>query len=147
MKTIIEGVLSAQVPWGLCLLGAGLTSIALVFRLPSLAVAVGVYLPLSSMTPILIGGLVAMAVNKARKKSGKKTEDSTNEADPGVLAASGLVAGVGLIGVGISAYGFFAGKKPKGLLEQPLPTVIGLALFLGLAYYLGRMGKSGSASK
>ncbi len=131
MKTIIEGVLEAKLPWGLFLLGAGLTVIPVVLRLPPLAVAVGLYLPLSSMTPILLGGLISMAVVKARGKA-QGVEGETN---PGVLAASGLVAGVGLAGVALSAYGFFTDSKPPGLGIQ-LP--VGLLLFGALGFYLYR---------
>lgn len=138
MQTIVEGVLEARVPWGLFLLGAALTIIPIVLRLPPLAVAVGLYLPLATMTPIFAGGLIAMAVNRG-KESGPKEVG----ADPAILAASGLVAGVGFVGVGLSAYGFFTGQKPPGFGIE-LPTLVGLLLFAGLGYYLARMGKKES---
>lgn len=136
MQTIVEGVLEARVPWGLFLLGAALTLIPIALRLPPLAVAVGLYLPLATMTPIFAGGLISMAINRKKKPS------STDGADAGVLAASGLVAGVGFVGVGLSAYGFFSGSKPPGFGIE-LPTIVGVLLFAGLGYYLARMGKRG----
>src|SRR6185436_11856955 len=91
MKTIIEGVLSGQLPWGLVLSGAGLAVGAMLCGVSGLAFAIGVYLPLATMLPIYVGGCVrAMAEKGATSKS---------ESDPGVLAASGLVAGEGLTGV------------------------------------------------
>ena len=136
MQTIIEGVLEARIPWGLVLLGAGLTVIPLVLGLPPLAVAVGLYLPLASMAPVLLGGLVAAA---ARPPSA--AEDPNLGADAGILAASGLVAGVGLLGVGLSLYGFIVGAKPPGWGVE-LPGWVGLALFIGLGAYLYRVGHS-----
>lgn len=130
MQTIVEGVLEARVPWGLFGLGAALTLIPIVLRLPPLAVAVGLYLPLASMTPILVGGLIAKAT---------KGEAKEGEAEPGVLAASGLVAGVGFVGVALSGYGFFTGSKPPGFGVE-LPVIAGLVAFAGLGAYLARIG-------
>ncbi len=135
MQTIVEGVLEARVPWGLFLLGAALTLIPIVLKLPPLAVAVGLYLPLSTMTPILAGGIIQMIVSRGAPK-----KDAEVGADAGVLAASGLVAGVGFVGVGLSAYGFFTGSKPPGFGVE-LPAIVGLLLFAALGFYLFRMGK------
>ena len=134
MMTIVEGVLEARIPWGLVMLGAALTTIPMVLRLPPLAVAVGLYLPLASMSPVLLGGLIAAAA-----QSGRHQPKSELGADGGVLAASGLVAGVGLLGVGLSLYGFIAGQKPPGW-GLDLPGLVGLVLFLGLGTFLYRIG-------
>jgi putative OPT family oligopeptide transporter len=92
MKTVIEGVLSGSLPWGLVGIGAALSICALLAGLPGLAFAVGIYLPLGSLTPIFVGGIVRRIVDARRKaKSG--------ENDPGVLGASGMIAGEGLAGV------------------------------------------------
>ncbi|MEM7674761.1 MAG: oligopeptide transporter, OPT family [Myxococcota bacterium] len=146
MQTIVEGVLEAKVPWGLVLLGAALASIAVVVRVPPLAVAVGLYLPLASMTPILLGGIIAWAVRaNAPTKNGDSQEGRPAPddlgADAGILAASGLVAGVGLLGVALSLYGFLAEQKPPGF-GLALPSIVGLALFIGLGAYLYRVGRT-----
>ena len=92
MKTVIEGVLSGDLPWGLVLSGGGLAIGALLCGVSGLAFAIGVYLPLASMAPALRGRLRArVGVARRAVKGG--------DADPGVLAASGLVAGEGLAGV------------------------------------------------
>ena len=91
MKTVIEGVLSGNLPWGLVLSGGGLAIGALLCGVSGLAFAIGVYLPLASMAPLYVGGCVRAWASRGRVKSG--------DADPGVLAASGLVAGEGLAGV------------------------------------------------
>ncbi len=137
MQTIIEGVLEARIPWGLVLLGAGLTVIPLAMRLPPLAVAVGLYLPLGSMAPVLLGGLIAAAARHGRHTD---TADALG-ADAGILGASGLVAGVGLLGVALSLYGFVTGARPPGWGVE-LPSTVGLLLFLALGGLLYRMGRN-----
>ena len=111
MKTIIEGVLSGQLPWGLVLSGAGLAVGAMLCGVSGLAFAIGVYLPLATMTPLYVGGCVRALVER---KQGPTPE---GEADTGVLAASGLVAGEGLAGVVVAGL-VAAGLAPKGLEPQ-----------------------------
>ena len=115
MKTIIEGVLSGALPWGLVLTGAGLSFSVILCGISGLAFAIGVYLPLASMAPIFVGGCARGLVERSR--DGRPPEGS----DGGVLAASGLVAGEGLAGVFIAALVAF-GVAPKG---RP-PLVAGL---------------------
>ncbi|MGH2361949.1 MAG: OPT family oligopeptide transporter, partial [bacterium] len=71
MSYIIKGILGGKLPWGLVLLGAMIAIVLEMSGIPSLAFAVGVYLPLSSSSPIFIGGLVRVMVDKwiARKHS------------------------------------------------------------------------------
>ena len=94
MKTIIEGVLAGALPWGLVLSGAGLAVAAFLCSISPLAFAIGVYLPLSTMAAIFMGGCV-----RAFAERGTKAGANKEGADPGILAASGLVAGEGLAGV------------------------------------------------
>jgi putative OPT family oligopeptide transporter len=92
MKTIIEGVLAGALPWALVLSGAGLAIGAMLCGISGLAFAIGVYLPLATMAPIFVGGCFRALCERGGKKK-------PVEADAGVLAASGLVAGEGLAGV------------------------------------------------
>ena len=94
MKTIIEGVLAGALPWGLVLSGAGLSIAALLCSVSPLAFAIGVYLPLATMAAIFLGGCV-----RAVSARGEKRDEKPSGVDPGILAASGLVAGEGLAGV------------------------------------------------
>lgn len=93
MKTIVEGVLAGALPWGLVLSGGGLAIGAWLCGVSPLAFGIGVYLPLSSMAAIYVGGCV-----RALYDRGAASKDAAG-GDPGVLAASGLVAGEGLAGV------------------------------------------------
>ena len=73
MSYIIKGILGGKLPWALVLLGAMIAIVLEMSGIPSLAFAVGVYLPLSSSSPILLGGVVRWGVDKwiARKHEGK----------------------------------------------------------------------------
>ena len=107
MKTIIEGVLSGDLPWGLVLTGAGLSLAVILCGISGLAFAIGVYLPLASMASIFVGGCARGLVERSRE--GLPPSDT----DAGVLAASGLVAGEGLAGVLVAAL-VALGAAPKG---------------------------------
>ena len=105
MSYIIKGILSRQLPWGLVLLGVMIAITLELSHIPSLAFAVGVYLPLSASSPIFLGGLVRLAVDKYLAKKpenqGLTEEELTAETDksPGVLLSSGYIAGATLAGV------------------------------------------------
>ncbi|HXY40194.1 MAG TPA: oligopeptide transporter, OPT family [Vicinamibacteria bacterium] len=138
MKTIIEGVLAGALPWGLVLTGAGLSIGAMLCGVSGLAFAIGVYLPLSTMAPIYVGGCVrALAARGSAERAG-------DERDPGVLAASGLVAGEGLAGV-LVAFLVWAGVAPKAI-EPLLGGLAGdaaaLLAALGVCLFLYRGGRA-----
>jgi putative OPT family oligopeptide transporter len=99
MKTIIEGVLSGQLPWDLVASGAGLAVTAMLCGVSGLAFAIGVYLPLGSMMALFVGGVV-------RRLSAAAAEAGKADDDPGILAASGLVAGEGLAGILVAFLAF-----------------------------------------
>ena len=109
---IIKGILGGQLPWTLVLLGVGISIVLEMAGVQSLAFAVGVYLPLSSSPPILFGGLVrSYADRRMRARHGDTVpgeEALVAEGDrgPGVLMASGYIAGGAIAGVVIA---FLAG--------------------------------------
>jgi putative OPT family oligopeptide transporter len=108
MSYIIKGILNRQLPWGLVLLGVMIAIVLEMSGIPSLAFAVGVYLPLSSSSPIFIGGMIRWLVDKyLRKKLHDKqlTEDelvAETDKSPGVLMASGYIAGGALAAIVIA---------------------------------------------
>jgi putative OPT family oligopeptide transporter len=155
MKTVIEGVLSGSLPWGLVGVGAALTTCALIAGLPGLSFAVGVYLPLGSLMPIFVGGIVRRIVDSRR--ASKATDN-----DPGVLAASGMIAGEGLAGVAIAFLVAGTGKWPESALTHALAsihfaakgftwmtalpaTIAGVVIVLAVCALLYRAGRSGDA--
>ena len=112
MSYIIKGILNRELPWGLVLLGVMIAVVLEMAGLPSLAFAVGVYLPLSSSSPIFFGGLVRYGVDHylRRKLAGRNmSEDelvAEGDKSPGVLLASGYIAGGAIAGIIIA---FLAG--------------------------------------
>jgi putative OPT family oligopeptide transporter len=135
MKTIIEGVLAGALPWTLVLSGAGLGVGALLCGVSPLAFAIGVYLPLATMAALYVGGCIRALCD--RLAPGRA---SAQGSDPGVLAASGLVAGEGLAGV------LVAGLVAAQLAPRSLKPRIGgstgegvaLMLVIGIAVLLYR---------
>jgi putative OPT family oligopeptide transporter len=139
MKLVVDGVLERAIPWRFVLIGVGITIVVELFRIPSLPFAVGVYLPLSTMTPIFVGGLIRKIV-EARSPD---KESLRKRREQGILFGSGLVGGDGLVGVGIA---FWAGifGIPKGIGPQwagSLQMLVALLCFSGMAYLLLRSTK------
>ncbi len=102
MATVINGILTHKLPWGLILLGVFLVIGVEILGIRSLSFAVGFYIPISTTLAIFCGGLVRWLVERAAKKAGEHAEES--EVSPGSLYASGLIAAggiVGLLGIGI----------------------------------------------
>jgi uncharacterized oligopeptide transporter (OPT) family protein len=157
MSYIIKGILNRQLPWGLVLLGVMIAITLEMSGVPSLAFAVGVYLPLSSSSPIFIGGMIRWLGDRyvRRKYRGRRLneEQLTAEGDksPGVLLASGYIAGGAIAGILIAFMAgvmadvtaritswsssnnpFFEGASADFL------SLIPFALLVGLLYLVGR---------
>lgn len=109
MKIVIDGVLDQSLPWNLVLLGVGIAFACELLRIPSLPFAVGVYLPVSTMTPVFLGGLIRLWMERTAGA------DGTGRRERGILLGSGFVGGEGLLGVGIAAAAFGLGRRPEGL--------------------------------
>jgi len=104
MATVINGILSQKLPWGLVLLGVFIVIAVELLGIRSLSFAVGSYLSIATTLAIFAGGVVRWLVDRALEKAGQKDD---SEISPGSLYASGLIAAggiVGLIGVAIKAY-------------------------------------------
>ena len=150
MKTVIEGVLSGSLPWALVGTGSALSICAIIAGLPGLSFAVGIYLPLGTLAPVFVGGIVRRMVEAKRDA---KSLDS----DPGVLAASGMIAGEGLVGVLIAFLVAASGKFP-GLasalasmhfaskdftwLKGSVAIITGIAIVIAICALLYRAGRS-----
>ncbi len=135
MKTIIEGVLQTGVPWGLVLMGVFLGILIELCRLPSLPFAVGLYLPISTMTPIFIGGCLKKYIEHKYRAD---NPELTRHEERGVLFSSGLIGGEGLTGVGIAFYAFYFDKfEGIGLVwPEILEKLISLFFFALLGWLL-----------
>ena len=111
MKLVIEGVLERSLPWILVGIGVAIALIAESLRLPTLAFAVGVYLPVATMVPIFLGGMLRLFLERGAR--GEQEKDERRER--GILFGSGLVGGEGLLGVVIAGVAFFLKRTPEGI--------------------------------
>jgi hypothetical protein len=146
-------VLAGSLPWGLVGSGAALAICAIIAGLPGLSFAVGIYLPLGTLTPVFVGGIVRRLVEARREKA--------PESDQGVLAASGMIAGEGLAGVLIAfliagttrwtglrdalATMHFAAKDFTHL-HGALAITLGIVIVISVGALLYRAGIARSAS-
>ena len=71
MATVINGILSRKLPWGLVLLGVSLVIAVELLGIRSLPFAVGAYLPIGTTLPIFVGGVVRWLVDQAAKTRGE----------------------------------------------------------------------------
>lgn len=132
MKTVVDGVLQANLPWALVFIGGAFALVAELLSIPSLPFAVGIYLPLSSLTPIYVGGVIRRMAD-AYKRS-RQAEEDDSDTEKGVLLGSGLIAGEGIMGVALAVYAFLANAKPQGVPfglsggEGDIVSVLGFAL-------------------
>ena len=102
IRLVIDGVLDGNLPWTLIVVGMFLAFCVEIMGLPTLAFAVGLYLPVHLAVPIMCGGLIRLFVEKRYKG-----EDRSERRETGVLYSSGLIAGAALIGVVGAAIAFF----------------------------------------
>jgi len=141
MKSVAEGVFSGGLPWEMVYAGAIIGIIIIIldviqkkrkasFRLPVLAVAVGIYLPIELSTPIFLGGMISHFT----------TSSKNNANNRGLLFASGLITGEALMGILVALPIFLTGNK---LWWPAFPSVsgLGVAIFILVAYWFYKISK------
>ena len=145
MSTIIKGLLSQNLPWGLVLCGVSISIVLELCGIHSLSFAVGSYLPIATTAPIFAGGVVRWYVER---KTGVKEE---SDISAGTLFSSGLIAGGSLAGI---VYAILYGRSivmaaddsaTTGLIpflhEGTSGEIAGVAIFFALAVVLFRAGQ------
>lgn len=96
MKLVVEGVMGGNLPWALVFTGVFIAIVIEILGIPVLPVAIGLYLPIHLSTPIMIGGLVRLLLEKRKAASEHERESMIQS---GILYSSGLIAGEGIIGI------------------------------------------------
>ncbi|MDR0711052.1 MAG: oligopeptide transporter, OPT family [Prevotellaceae bacterium] len=133
MAAVIEPLMSGQqVPWMLYAVGATLALILTLIKVPALAFALGMFIPLELNTPLLVGGLVSWYVNNKSKNAA--INYARNER--GTLIASGFIAGGALFGVlsALLKYLGFSYVNTAWTTSHQAET-LGLAVYVALAAY------------
>jgi putative OPT family oligopeptide transporter len=131
MKTMVEAVLGDSLPWDLLVTGGLLAGTGILVGLPALPFALGIYLPLSTLAAVFIGGCVRRFV----ERRGKDDID----VESGVLCASGFVAGEGLAGVLIAGYAWQTGAvRYQDAARMPWESWAALAVFAIAVVVLAR---------
>lgn len=110
MKTVLDGVIDADLRWDMVGIGAIFAVVAMLFKVPPLPFAVGMYLPLYTMTPVFIGGMIRHFIEK---KFGQDKDQTEKGRDQGILLGSGFIAGEGLMGVVIAVIAVITSKVPN----------------------------------
>ena len=105
MKMVVEGVMGNSLPWSLVFAGVAIAIVVEILQIPVLPFAVGLYLPIYLSTPIMVGGLVRLYVDK---KKGITEEERKAKVNQGILYSSGLIAGEGLVGIHFSGIRYYS---------------------------------------
>lgn len=146
MATVINGILSRKLPWGLVMIGVFLVAAVELLGVRSLSFAVGAYLSIGTTLAIFCGGAVRWFVDQAVKRAGGDEAEAESEISPGSLYASGLIAAggiVGLFGVALKGYETTADKGdilnfPHTFLDHTWVSVLAFALLAYSLYYFAR---------
>ncbi len=134
MAAVIQPLMDQQpAPWTLYIVGAILALVLTMIKVPALAFALGMYIPLELNTPLLVGGLIAHFVSTRSKDE----KINTARRERGTLIASGFIAGGALMGV-ISAILRWQGLNWVNLewAESHSAELIGLVMFAILCVYM-----------
>jgi putative OPT family oligopeptide transporter len=159
MASIAKGIFGGELPWNMIAIGAVIGVAVIIFdsilkakkapfRVPVLAAAIGIYLPLETMVPIFLGGLLNYLVTRGFGK-GLSEEETEKRNRKGMLFAAGLITGEALIGIFIG-FAIYA-KDDAAVFALPeafqlggsLGEWVGLALLGAVGYWLYRVGVKG----
>jgi putative OPT family oligopeptide transporter len=138
MATLAAGVMHGDLPWRLLGLGAGLALLAEACGIASLPFAIGLYLPITTSAPLILGGLAAWYLNRPAQTAGQRERLT--------LLASGLVAGDALMGIGVAALvvsgaaDHIAMRTPGSSGWEDAATLVPFILLLAAFVHAGRVG-------
>jgi putative OPT family oligopeptide transporter len=153
MAAVSQGIFLGGIPWSMFAMGVGIAALIVgadlvlerrrsSFRMPVLAVAVGIYLPLELATPIFLGGLIHWGAKRwTLRQLGDQPPEARAEAlerrlNRGILFSSGLIAGEAIIGIAVAGL-IVTGIAPRvQYVEQATWWIEGLLVLGFLAYLL-----------
>jgi len=147
MALIADGILTHKLPWTLVTLGVFITIAIELMGVQALPVAVGVYLPISTSSAMFAGGVVRWLIE--RRVQARQQSIAEVESGPGVLFASGLIAGGAICGIVLAAIAGVLGSADALAEKAPLFHALGgvarsnllaFGLFAALGVLLYRIG-------
>ncbi len=157
MASVAKGLFGGDLPWTMIIIGGVIGAVVIAidgwlkktgkrFRVPVLAAAIGIYLPLELMVPIFLGGLLAHLVARFHKVRADDEEALDRVHRPGVLFSAGLITGEALMGIAI-ALPIVITQNPD-VLALPLSLGaaaqwVGLAVLFLVGWLLYRVGRKG----
>ena len=134
MKILVEGIMDANLPWALILIGVFIAVTVEILKIPVMPFAVGMYLPFSLSAGIMAGGIIRYIVDKVKGTDAEKKE----RADRGVLFTSGLIAGEGIMGI-ILAVLAVCNVADVIVLPFSIPQIGSLIIFVVLLFGLYKL--------
>jgi len=145
MSFVIDGIIGGHLPWDLIFIGVAFGITMEILGLPSLPLAVGIYLPIASMATVFVGGCLRAFIERKSKSEELKRENR----ERGILFASGLIAGEGLLMVFIAIIMLYLQMKPDEIgfgyeYMGSWANVISLAIFAVLALSLYKFSYRGN---
>ncbi len=161
MQSVAEGVFGGNLPWDMIIVGIVIGILIIIadviqerrgsdFRIPVLAVAVGLYLPFELDSAIMLGGIIAWLVS--RYHNAQKTNVSIDahqkkllgSEQAGLLFASGLITGEALLGIGLAIpIGQSGNPNVWAMLNSPMTAWIGMAVIAVICALLYAFAKKG----
>ncbi len=143
MATLVQGVMHGELPWALMLLGGGSALVVEAAGVPSLAFAIGLYLPVTTSASLILGGLVSGWV----KRQTPNPDAYQRQHERATLFASGLIAGDALMGIGIAGLVVSGLDRALALRPEasgPLEYVLTIVPFALLTWGLLRVARAAS---
>ena len=143
MAAVSRAMFGGELPWTMVWIGGVVGAIIIAidtmqkkrgssFRVPVLAAAVGIYLPLDVTMPIFLGGILAYFVERSAGKPANPNDHERMHQD-GVLFSSGLITGEALMGIAVA---FFVWKfKNPDVMALPQALQLGAWEWLGVAVF------------
>lgn len=158
MASVANGMFGGKLPWTMIGIGVGIGAAIIAldewlkarnsnFRVPVLAAAIGIYLPLELMVPIFIGGLLSYFVERRKKLKAGDEEMRDRIHRPGTLFSAGLITGEALMGIAIAIPIVVSGRADVLALPEQFRfgQLVGLAVLVVVGWLLYRSGAKKNA--
>lgn len=147
IATLTSGIMSGNLPWVMIIAGAVFAIVLWMLKLPIMSVALGFYLPISTTSIILIGGIVRWIVEKTAKDDQLLDE----RVQGGVSLSSGLIAGgsiIGLIGIILHVTGILKDRIPQGFFAgNGMASILLILLVIAMLIPIYHIKKQGKANE